>query len=163
MTMWFDGTRPIITNSPTNSCVTRSAPSQFRRKRATLPFNALLLLWIGRVVGNRVTLADAGAIYISSVLCSAAMIQFVHHLHPKVGATMGASGCIFYLLAAALIILYREKADPVSRQRRLRALLWIALLARFGVSLLPGISMAGHLGGLIGGAFVAPFARFRTK
>jgi membrane associated rhomboid family serine protease len=43
------------------------------------------------------------------------------------------------------------------------ALLWIALLAGFGVSLLPGISMAGHLGGLICGAFVAPFARFRTK
>jgi len=50
------------------------------------------LLWIGRVVEKRVNIADAVAIYVSSVLCSAAMILLVHHLYPKVGATMGASG-----------------------------------------------------------------------
>jgi len=125
--------------------------------------NAMLLFWIGRVVESRVNFISAGAIYVSSVICSAAMILLVHHLHPKTGATMGASGGSFGLFVAALIILHREKAPPLSGESRLRAFLWIALLAGLGVSLLPGISMAGHLGGLIGGAVVAPIARFRTN
>ena len=124
--------------------------------------NAMLLFWIGRVVESRVNFISAVVIYVSSVVCSAAMILFLHHLHPKIGATMGASGGIFGLLAAALIILYREKAQLPRGQSRLRSFLWIALLAGLGVSLLPGISMAGHIGGLIGGAVVAPIARLRT-
>ena len=123
--------------------------------------NVMLLLWIGRVVESRVNIVDAVAIYVSSVLCSAAMILLVHHLYPKTGATMGASGGIFGLLAAALIISYRQKPEPVDG--RSRTLLWIALVAGFGISFLPGISMAGHVGGLIGGAVVAPIARLRTS
>ena len=125
--------------------------------------NAMLLLWIGRIVESRVNIADASAIYVSSVLCSAALILLVHHLYPKTGATMGASGGVFGLLAAALIISYRQKAEPLDRQSRLRTLLWIALLVGLGISLLPGISMAGHVGGLIGGAVVAPVARLQKN
>jgi rhomboid protease GluP len=125
--------------------------------------NATLLLWIGRVIERRVNVVGAAAIYVSSVLCSAAMILLVHHLYPKTGATMGASGGMFGLLAAALIISYRQRAKPLDRRSRLRTLLWIALLAGLGISLLPGISMAGHVGGLIGGAVVAPVARLRTN
>jgi len=124
--------------------------------------NAMLLFWIGRVVESRVNFISAVVIYVSSVVCSAAMILFLHHLHPKIGATMGASGGIFGLLAAALIILYREKARLPRGQSRLRSFLWIALLAGLGVSLLPGVSMDGHIGGLIGGTVVAPIARLRT-
>jgi rhomboid protease GluP len=130
---------------------------------AHLVVNTMLLVWIGRVVESRVTFVSAGAIYVSSVVWSAAMILFVHQLHPKTGATMGASGGIFGLFAAALIVLYREKVEPNGRQSRLRTLLWIALLAGLGVSLLPGISMAGHVGGLIGGGVMAPIARLRTN
>jgi membrane associated rhomboid family serine protease len=36
--------------------------------------NAAMLLWIGRIVENRVNFAGSTAIYVSSVLCSAAMI-----------------------------------------------------------------------------------------
>jgi rhomboid protease GluP len=125
--------------------------------------NAMLLFWIGRIIESRVIFVSAGAIYVSSVLCSAAMILFVHHLHPKTGATMGASGGIFGLFAAALIILHRERVEPLDRESRLRALVWVALLVGLGVSLLPGISMAGHVGGLIGGAVAATIARLRTN
>jgi membrane associated rhomboid family serine protease len=125
--------------------------------------NAAMLLWIGRIVENRVNFADATAIYVSSVLCSAAMILLVHYLHPKAGATMGASGGVFGLLAAALLISYRQKAQAVDRQSRFRTLLWVALFIGMGISVFPGISMAGHVGGLIGGAVVAPVVRLRTN
>ena len=137
-------------------------PTHFYFNASHLLVNAILLLWIGRVVENRVNIVDAVAIYVSSVLCSAAMILLVHHLYPKTGATMGASGGIFGLFAAALIISYRQKPKPAGEPSRRRTLLWMILLAGLGFSLLPGISMAGHIGGLIGGSIVAPIARLRA-
>jgi membrane associated rhomboid family serine protease len=112
--------------------------------------NALLLLWIGRIVETQVGSPRAALIYFTSVLCSAALILVVHNWHPKPTATVGASGGAFGLLAAAVIISYRQDLPP-----RLRFWLWIALLIGLGVSLLPKISMAGHLGGILSGALVA--------
>jgi rhomboid protease GluP len=119
---------------------------------AHLLINVALLLWLGRVVERRVGILQTGTIYFSSVLSSAALILLVHNFYPKPGATVGASGGIFGLLGAALVIAYRGGAASLAEQSRLRAWLWSALLAGFGVSLLPNISMAGHLGGLICGA-----------
>jgi membrane associated rhomboid family serine protease len=115
-----------------------------------LVLNVGLLLWIGRIVEQQVSIGRAALIYFASVVCSAAVILLVHNWHPKEGGTVGASGGVFGLLGAALIILYRQNGDD-----RLRKWLWIALLAGFGVSLLPDISMAGHIGGIIGGVAVA--------
>jgi len=126
-----------------------------------LLLNVLLLFWVGRIVESWVGIAYAAAIYVSSVLASATVILLFHNLHPKAGATVGASGGIFGLLAAALIISYRHSADSFDRQSRLRTWLWIALLAGLGISFLPGISMAGHVGGLIGGTLLACIANLR--
>ena len=128
---------------------------------AHLFVNVLLLFWVGRIVESWVGIAYAAAIYFSSVLSSAAVILLFHNLHPKAGATVGASGGIFGLLAAALIISYRHSAGSLDRESRLRTWLWIALLAGLGISFLPGISMAGHVGGLIGGTLLACIAKFR--
>jgi membrane associated rhomboid family serine protease len=51
------------------------------------------------------------------------------------------------LLAAAVILAFRRDAD-----RRLRVPLMICLAAVVVISLLPGVSLAGHAGGLLGGA-----------
>ena len=128
---------------------------------AHLLVNVLLLFWVGRIVESWVGIAYAAAIYVSSVLSSATVILLFHSLHPKAGATVGASGGVFGLLAAALIISYRHSADSFDRQSRLRTWLWIALLAGLGISFLPGISMAGHVGGLIGGTLLACIANLR--
>jgi rhomboid protease GluP len=128
---------------------------------AHLLVNVLLLLWVGRIVESWVGIAYAAAIYVSSVLSSAAVIRLFHNLHPKAGATVGASGGIFGLLAAALIISHRQSAGSFDRESRLRTWLWIALLAGLGISFLPGISMAGHVGGLIGGTLLACIAKVR--
>ena len=125
--------------------------------------NLLLLFWVGRIVENWVGIAYAAAIYVFSVLSSAAVILLFHSLHPKAGATVGASGGIFGLLAAALIISHRHRAGVLDQERRLRTWLWIALLAGLGISFLPGISMAGHLGGLIGGTLGAYTAKIRNN
>ena len=125
--------------------------------------NVLLLFWVGRIVENWVGIAYAAAIYVSSVLSSAAVILLFHNLHPKVGATVGASGGIFGLLAAALIISHRHSAGSLDRQSRVQVWLWIALLAGLGISFLPGISIAGHVGGLIGGTLLASTAKLRKN
>jgi rhomboid protease GluP len=130
---------------------------------AHLLVNVLLLFWVGRIVEGWVGIGYAAAIYISSVLSSAAVILLFHNLYPKAGATVGASGGIFGLLAAALFISYRHSAGALDRDSRLRTWLWIAFLAGLSISLLPGISMAGHVGGLIGGTLLACIAKFRKN
>jgi membrane associated rhomboid family serine protease len=120
--------------------------------------NLALLLWIGRIVERRAGIAQAGAIYFSGVIFSAAIILLVHIWHPKAGTTVGASGGIFGLLGAALVISYRQSGNE-----RLIRWLWIALLVGFGVSFLPDISMAGHIGGILGGLPVALLVKPRTN
>jgi len=114
-----------------------------------LLLNVGLLFWIGRIVEEQIGAGRGALIYFVSVLCSAAIILLVHNWHPKEGATVGASGGLFGLLGAALIISCRQHGDD-----RLRRSLWIVLAAGFGISLLPDISMAGHVGGIIGGVLL---------
>jgi len=120
--------------------------------------NVSLLLWIGRIVERQVGTTQAMLIYFASVLCSAALILVVHNWNPTAGVTVGASGGIFGLLGAALIISCQQKGDD-----RLRRRLWIALLVGFIVSLLPGISMAGHAGGIVGGGLMALLVKIRMN
>jgi len=123
-----------------------------------LLLNVGLLFWIGRIVENQVGIGRGALIYFVSVICSAAMILLIHNWHPKDGATVGASGGVFGLLGAALIILYRKNSGE-----RFRKWLWLTLAIGFGVSLSPDISMAGHFGGIIGGAAVALLTKIRRN
>lgn len=123
-----------------------------------LLLNLGLLFWIGRIVEQEVGAGQGALIYFVSVICSAAVILLVHNWHPKQGGTVGASGGVFGLLGAALIISYRQNGE-----RRLQKWLWIVLLAGFGVSLLPDVSMAGHIGGIIGGVPVALLVNVRRN
>lgn len=123
-----------------------------------LLLNVGLLFWIGRIVEQQLGTGRGALIYFVSVICSAAVILLVHNWHPKEGATVGASGGVFGLLGAALIVSYRQNGDD-----RLRKWLWIVLLAGSGVSLLPDISMAGHIGGIIGGGAVALLVNVRRN
>jgi membrane associated rhomboid family serine protease len=70
---------------------------------AHLLVNALLILWVGRILEKRIGTALTGAIYVCSVLSSAAVILLVHSWYPKMGATVGASGGMFGLVGATLV------------------------------------------------------------
>jgi membrane associated rhomboid family serine protease len=123
-----------------------------------LLLNVGLLFWIGRIVEQQIGTGQGALIYFVSVLSSAAVILLVHNWHPKEGATVGASGGVFGLLGAALIISYRQQAEP-----RLKIWLWIVLAAGLAVSLLPDISMAGHIGGIVGGVPLALLVKMRRN
>src|SRR5260370_5572104 len=73
-----------------------------------LLLNVGLLLWIGRIVEQQVSIGRAALIYFASVVCSAAVILLVDNWHPNSGPTIGASAGVFGLLGAALIISYRQ-------------------------------------------------------
>ena len=123
-----------------------------------LLLNVGLLFWIGRIVNKQVGTGRAALIYFVSVVTSAVVILVVHYLHPKVGVTVGASGGLFGLLGASLVIAYRRNDNP-----RFRMSLWIVLLAGFAISFLPDISMAGHIGGILGGIPLAFFVKPRPN
>jgi membrane associated rhomboid family serine protease len=64
--------------------------------------------------------------------------------------TVGASGAIFGLMGAAFVIARRRGIDEVASQIGLFVVL--NLVFTFSV---PGISIGGHIGGLVGGALIA--------
>jgi rhomboid protease GluP len=124
--------------------------------------NALLLFWIGRILEKRMGMALTGAIYLCSVLSSALVILLVHSWYPKMGATVGASGGMFGLVGATLVVSYRD-AWFAGQASRLRTWLWLVLLIGLAISFLPEVSMAGHIGGLIGGPLLASIAKVRKN
>ena len=66
------------------------------------------------------------------------------------GATIGASGAVFGLMGAAMVGLRRRGIDPW------RSSIGMLVLINLGFTfLVPGISIGGHVGGLLGGAVAA--------
>lgn len=91
------------------------------------------------------------ASYFFAVILSGVTIVVAHLNAPRPGSSMGASVGIFGLLACALILMRRRAAAHFTTSTRVQLWLWIVLLAALGASLFPGVSLAGHVGGLIGG------------
>ena len=87
-----------------------------------------------------------------------AMIYFVALLAGSFGAlllepaalTVGASGAIFGLMGAAVVVMRNRGINPM--ESGLGMWIGLNLLITFAV---PGISIGGHIGGLVGGALAA--------
>ena len=114
----------------------------------------MLVLWIlgsqvERVVGH----ARFGALYLAALLAGAFAVMVAPPI-PSV-PTVGASGAIFGIMGAALAY---QRAQRINIwQSGLGGLLVLNLVITFGIS---GISIAGHIGGLIGG-FITGWALFQ--
>ncbi|MDF1512552.1 MAG: rhomboid family intramembrane serine protease [Anaerolineae bacterium] len=67
--------------------------------------------------------------------------------------TVGASGAIMGLLGAALVYFWRYRNLLPQGRRYLNELIRMAVI-NIGIGLLPGISLWGHLGGLLAGSAV---------
>jgi len=86
------------------------------------------------------------------------LIYFVSMLAGSFGAllvspnalTVGASGAIFGLMGAAVMVMRQRGIDPMQSGLPI----WIGINLVFSVAV-PGISIGGHIGGLLGGALAA--------
>jgi membrane associated rhomboid family serine protease len=86
------------------------------------------------------------------------LIYFVALLAGSFGAllvtpdrlTVGASGAIFGLMGAAVVVMRNRGIDPMASGLPL----WIGINLVFSLAV-PGISIGGHVGGLVGGALAA--------
>src|SRR5450432_1488838 len=117
--------------------------------------NVALLLWVCPVVERRVGPAFLVPLFFAASVLSGVAILLKHVVEPSVGTSVGASGGLFGLLGAALVLVYRiPPANPALRRG-----LWLTLLGGIAFSLLPGVSMAGHVTGLLVGVLAALLVR----
>ena len=115
-----------------------------------LALNTAGLLWLGRFVERRLGRGRFLAIFLISGIASGVAGMLLGSVLPTTGVAVGASGAVCGLLAAAVMLAFRREQDV-----RLRMPLVMCLAVVVAISLLPGVSLAGHLGGLVGGAMTA--------
>ncbi len=109
-----------------------------------LAFNMLALLIFGSELERQLGRWRFLGLYVVSVLGGAAAIQLFGVPNQPVG---GASTAIYGLLGALGVLMLASRQDV----RGILALLGINVL----ISFLPGVSLLGHLGGLVAGAAAA--------
>jgi membrane associated rhomboid family serine protease len=104
----------------------------------------LALYWLGRMIEPALGHARFLAIYLASLLTGSLAVILIQ---PDVN-TLGASGAIYGLLGAAIVMARNREVDLMQSGL-------IPILAlNFGITLVFGFSLAAHVGGLIGGLVV---------
>jgi membrane associated rhomboid family serine protease len=119
-----------------------------------LGMNMLALWWIGRPLESALGPLRYAMLYVVSGLAGSAGALIVN----PTGVTVGASGAIFGILGAAIIL---ERQQTYVLGGSAITLLVVNLAFTFAV---PGISIGGHLGGLAGGALaILALSRLGTR
>lgn len=108
-------------------------------------FNVLNLYILGPQLERVFGRARFLALFLLSGLAGSAM---VYAIGPVDGSTIGASGAVFGLMGAFLVIALRTRAQVQGM------LIWIAISFAYSF-FMPGIAWQAHLGGFLGGAAVA--------
>ncbi|SDP26215.1 Membrane associated serine protease, rhomboid family [Klenkia soli] len=109
-----------------------------------LALNMLALLLFGSELERLLGKGRYLTVYLVAALGGAASLQL---FGSYLGGVVGASGAIYGLLGAFGVVLVKQKQD-------LRGLLTL-LAINLVISFLPGVSLLGHLGGLVAGAVTA--------
>jgi membrane associated rhomboid family serine protease len=94
------------------------------------------------------------AVYLLSGLASSTTVLWLSNEHTQ---TLGASGAIFGLMGALLVVGLKLRAN-VSQ-----LLFWIGINVVFTVSASSFISWQGHFGGLVGGAVLAALVVYAPR
>jgi len=109
-------------------------------------FNMYILYWLGTMMEPALGHVRFAALYFASLLCGSLGVLL---LSPN-SVTVGASGAVFGLMGAAFVLQRLRGVDPMASG------IGPIILLNLGISfIIPGISIGGHLGGLIGGALTA--------
>jgi membrane associated rhomboid family serine protease len=109
-------------------------------------FNMYILYWLGTMLEPSLGHVRFVALYTASLLAGA----FGALLLEPNAQTVGASGAVFGLMAAAFVLQRARGIDPM--QSGIGPIILINLALGF---VIPNVSVGGHLGGLIGGAIAA--------
>ncbi|MCU1486074.1 MAG: Rhomboid family protein [Actinomycetia bacterium] len=107
-------------------------------------FNMVLLWWLGSMLEPSLGRLRFGILYAGALVAGSLGVLL---LDPN-ALTGGASGAVFGLMAATFLSQRRRGIDPM--QTGIGGLILINLLLSFR----PGVSIGGHLGGLVGGALL---------
>jgi membrane associated rhomboid family serine protease len=105
-----------------------------------LGLNMLALGWLGGPVERYIGSVRYLALYLVSGLAGSAGALVV----TPTSLTVGASGAVFGILGALVVIEYQQTGSVAGQALML-------ILINLAFSLRPGISIGGHIGGLIGG------------
>ena len=111
-----------------------------------LLFNMYALYILGTILEPEIGRLRFGLIYFVSLLSGSfgALVMAPNSL------TVGASGAVFGLMGAALVVMRRRGINPMESG------LGVFLLLNLAITfIVPGISIGGHLGGLAGGTLAA--------
>lgn len=106
--------------------------------------NMLALYFLGPTLESVLGRTRMLAVYLVSLLCGSAAVMLFSNPHQQ---TLGASGAIFGLLGALMVVAYKVHGDL----RTIGMWLVLNLVITFTV---PNISWQGHVGGLLGGALL---------
>jgi membrane associated rhomboid family serine protease len=111
-----------------------------------LGFNMYVLYWLGSMLEPALGRVRFVALYLTSLLAG----SFGALLLAPDARTVGASGAVFGLMGAAFVFMRLRGIDPMASG------IGPVILLNLGITfLIPGISIGGHLGGLIGGGLAA--------
>jgi membrane associated rhomboid family serine protease len=113
--------------------------------------NTLLLLLVGPVVERRAGTAWLLVIFLVGSVASYAGILLKHSFWPSPGVSLGASGGLFALLGTGLVLVFRLP----SQSRLVRIRLMVPLVFGLIYSVLPRVTMIGHIVGLVVGGAIA--------
>jgi membrane associated rhomboid family serine protease len=118
-----------------------------------IAFNMFALWWLGSIVEQMIGPVRFLLVYLSSGLAGSAGALFVSGLYTP---TVGASGAIFGIMGALLILEFLQTGSLAGQAM---SMIVINLFLSFTIA---GISIGGHIGGLIGGIFCT-FALAKTR
>jgi rhomboid protease GluP len=130
---------------------------------AHLLLNLALLYWVGRIFERHIGTIPTVLIFEVSCILSGVAILVAHSFSPTPGSAIGASGGDFGLLGAALILVYRRDAAVFGQDQGLRIGLWLCLAIGLAESVLPGVSIVGHLAGLLVGLPLGKFLKVNSN
>ena len=118
-----------------------------------LLFNMLALYWLGTIIEQALGTPRFLLVYFVSGLAGSAGALW---LSSALAVTVGASGAIFGMIGALLILEYLTTGSLMGQAM---VLILVNMALTFAV---PGISIGGHLGGLVGG-IVATYALMQFR
>ncbi|MBF4768535.1 rhomboid family intramembrane serine protease [Nocardioides agariphilus] len=116
-------------------------------------FNMLALWVLGPQLEVAIGRARFIALYLISALAGSTLVYWASN---EYGSTLGASGAVFGLMGALLVIAFKVKADYS------QILMWIGINAVLTFTF-SGISWQGHVGGFLGGVVVAAILAYAPR